>query len=122
MTQTNKRAAAQPRSKKQAYDIMLTSTQTHRVRVVAESAEAACKQLQRKAKHSSPSKPSFDSVMIQDNWSDPTEAGEAWMVFPAVSSKDASPDSMTIWNGKTLRTQKIDDAVRRLSAAGKKSE
>lgn len=109
-----------PESKKQTYEIMLTSTQVHRVRVDAESPEAACKFLQRKTKYSSPSESSLDVTSMQETWSDPSEAGEAWMVLPLAAAKDIS--TIMVWDGKSIRTQKLEEEMRESFGASKQSK
>jgi hypothetical protein len=109
-----------PKSKKRTYEIMLTSTQIHRVRVDAESPEAACKLLQRKTKHSSPSESSLDIASMQETWSDPSEAGEAWMVLPLGAAKDVS--TIMVWDGKSIRTRKLEKEMRKSFTTSKKSK
>ena len=84
------------------YTILVPSTQGWTITVEAPSPEIACQKLQRQIAGKQKEATGITSALVWDVWSDPSEAGEEWLIAP-VAKNPFNPASVMSWNGNSIK-------------------
>ena len=100
----------QHKSKKQKYEILVTSTLIQRICVEAPSPEEACRTLQRKISGKPFRDTDVSSVIVEHVWSDPSQSGEDWIVATDQQAKE-NPSVLMTWDGKEIHTHDAEEII-----------
>ena len=92
----------QQKDSNRTYTILVPSTQGWTITVEAPSPEIACKKLQRQIAGKQKEATDISSALVWDVWSDPSQAGDEWLIAP-VESNPFNPASLMSWNGDSIK-------------------